>query len=136
MRQLLIVVVAVAASIVSPAGHAAEDGIARACAHAAALYAGVAEVEVQSFQSFPDLQQPRVKLTVGVASEVKPDAVAAALGAQPAKHRSSPIEVRCEFDSITAPHKLSSFCLGDGCILGKSRGRLEELQSLMLQAGY
>lgn len=100
----------------SPAKADETSALANACRQASNFYSQNEWGAIESEQSFPELDPPRVQIVLASESS------------------SFSHLARCTFTSPQPPFGLTQYCIDHACDLAP--GRLEELQILMQRAGY
>lgn len=122
----------VAALLIASPTNASEPTMVDACVRAAEHYFQTDGLVPTNVQAFPDLKPPRVRAIMageGVPAPMS-EQVALLLGGETTNDRTT--ETVCEFESASAPFRLSGFDCGV-CLM--TDNRLEEIQALMKQEG-
>lgn len=135
--RLIALAAGVAAIITSNAAAAAEPTIDDACMRAVELTLGEGDYAADELQSFPEMNPPRTRFVVTREARSVADVLLESEGsAKSTSKRDAVGAAQCEFAASKAPFGLVSFCVADGCILGTSPERLQELQVMLEREGF
>lgn len=119
MRLILMI------AVVALAAPASGETVTDACKKAAQFYYSADEIYADDIQAFPELDPPRVRMTV--STRPFDGSLISTLATEGS--------VTCKFTKPNKPFGLIEFCPPGGCPL-ISEERLEELQVLMKREGY
>lgn len=110
----------------------AQPSMVEVCTEASRLYYRADAATALNIENFPELDPPRVRMSVEIITTRELDAVAAMLAKQlgeptETERRTLHNEVLCRFSRDGA---LSEFCGGDGCLF-TDQERVEEVKVLL-----